>query len=108
MGLAVVPGDHACATFATDTDQAALVGGFARNAFARGDRVFYLADRSDESDVTAFLDHAGRDGRARLDAGDLHILHSTKMGLEDGFDRDRQMAVWRSLIDSALTDGYRG
>ena len=108
MGLAVAPGDHACATFATDTDQAALVGGFARDAFARGDRVFYLADRSDEVQVTAFLDHAGVDGRARLGAGDLHILHSSQMGLEDGFERDRQMAVWQSLIDSAQADGYRG
>ena len=108
MGLAVVPGDHACATFATDTDQAALVGRFARDAFARGDRVFYLADRSDEADVTAFLDHAGIDGHARLGAGDLHILHSTQMGLEDGFERDRQMAVWQSLIDGAHADGYRG
>jgi len=108
MGIAVAPGDHACGVFAGDDDQAQLVGAFARDAFARRDRLFYIADASDEATIVDFLDDVGLDGRARLAAGDLQILHSSQMGLEDGFDRDRQMAVWHKLIDTARDDGYRG
>jgi anti-anti-sigma regulatory factor len=108
MVTTVAPGDHACGVFASDDDQAQLVGGFARDAFARGDRLFYIADASDEGTIVDFLDDVGLEGRARLDAGDLQILHSSQMGLEDGFDRDRQLAAWQELIDTARDDGYRG
>lgn len=108
MELAVAPGDHACGVFASDDDQAALVGRFARDAFARGDRLFYLADRSEEASVVAFLENAGFEGRKRLGSGELQVLHSSQMALEDGFERDRQMAVWDQLVAQARNDGYRG
>ncbi|MEA2497183.1 MAG: two-component system, chemotaxis family, sensor kinase Cph1, partial [Thermoleophilaceae bacterium] len=101
-------GDHACCIFASDDDQARLVGQFARDAFERGDRLFYLADRSDEDAVVALLDEAALDGRARLDMGALQILHSSEMGLESGFDPERQFAVWHALTHQARTDGYGG
>lgn len=111
MGLAgtpVSPGDHACCVFEADDDQSGLVGSFARDAVARHDRIFYLADRSDESRVTDYLADAGVDGRAMLDSGALQVLHSSQMGLEDGFERSRQLAVWRQLTAAARDDGYRG
>jgi anti-anti-sigma factor len=112
MGLARPPeisgGDHACCVFASDDDEADIVGKFARDAARRGDRIFYLADRADEDRVAAFVTNAGLDGRAMLDTGALHVLHSSQMGLEDGFDRDRQMGVWDQLTGLARNDGYRG
>lgn len=112
MDLAVAPeirrGDHACVVFESETDQAALVGRFACDAFARGDRLFYLADRADESTVVEMLDEAGLDGRRRLGAGALQVLHSSEMGLEDGFDPERQFTAWTALLHAARSDGYAG
>jgi anti-anti-sigma factor len=104
----VSPGDHACCVFESDDDQANLLARFARDAVARRDRIFYLADRSDESRVADLLTDAGLDAPAMLDSGALQVLHSADMGLEDGFDRDRQMGVWRQLTGAARNDGYRG
>src|SRR5215212_883515 len=112
MGLGPAPevarGDHACSVFSSDDDQARVVGHFAADAFKREDRVLYLADRADEADVLELLDAVALDGRERLDAGDLTILHSSQMGLDAGFDRERQMATWSALTRKARDDGYRG
>jgi anti-anti-sigma factor len=102
------PGDHACCVFGSDEEHAQLVGGFARNALARGDRVFYMADRSDESAVVSYLDEAGLDGRALVYAGAVQVAHSGQMGLEDGFDGERQLAVWDELVARARAGGYKG
>ena len=104
----VRPGEHACCVFTSDDDQAHLVGRFAADAFARGDRVFYLADAADEDDVVAYLDAAGLDGRRRLDNGDVQIMHSSQMGLEDGFDSERMFGVWESLVGQAREAGCSG
>jgi anti-anti-sigma regulatory factor len=112
MGLATPPevagGDHACCVFASDDDQADVVAKFARDAVRRGDRIFYLADQADESKVADLLADTGLEGRAMLDTGALQVMHSSQMGLEDGFDRDRQLGVWRHLTGLARDDGYRG
>jgi ABC-type transporter Mla MlaB component len=112
MGLGPAPevarGDHACCVFASDDDQAKLIGHFAADALRRGDRLLYLANRADESDVIEMLDAVALDGRERLDSGDLAILHSSQMGLEGGFDRERMMATWTGLVGQAREDGYRG
>jgi ABC-type transporter Mla MlaB component len=104
----VAPGEHACCVFESDDDQANLLSRFARDAVARRDRIFYLADRSDESKVADILTDAGLDGKTMLDTGALQVLRSSEMGLEDGFDRDRQLAVWKQLTGLARNDGYRG
>ena len=112
MGLATAPaasrGDHACCVYGSDAVQADFVARFARDAVARGDRLFYLGDRSDEAHVVAMLDAGGVDGKALLDSGGLAYLHSSQMGLEDGFDRERQLDGWRALIGQARNDGYGG
>ena len=112
MALAGAPeirrGDHACCVFGTDDEQAQLVSRFARDAFARGDRLFYLADMADEDTVVGFVDDAGLDGRALLYAGALQILPSQALNLEDGFDRDRQMAIWDQRVAQARADGFGG
>jgi anti-anti-sigma factor len=105
---AVSPGDHACCVFESDDDQATLLARFARDAVARRDRIFYLADQSDENKVVNFLSDAGLDAKRMLDSGALQVLHSTDMALEDGFDRDRQLGIWRQLTGMARNDGYRG
>jgi anti-anti-sigma factor len=101
-------GDHACCVFASDEDRSRLVGRFAHDAFARGDRLFYLADCHDEAGVVELLDEAGLDGGARLDRGELQVMHSSEMGLEGGFDPERQVAAWSMLVDQARSDGYGG
>jgi anti-anti-sigma regulatory factor len=104
----VAPGEHACCVFESDDDQANLLARFARDAVGRRDRIFYLADRSDESKVADILTDAGLDGQTMLDTGALQVLRSSEMGLEDGFDRDRQLIVWRQLTGLARNDGFRG
>lgn len=112
MQLAGAPeisgGEHACCVFASDDAQAELVVKFTRDAVARHDRVFYVADRADETKVADYMTDAGLDGPAMLDSGALKVMHSSQMRLEDGFDRNRQIAAWRRLINAARTDGYRG
>lgn len=112
MGLAGPPeirrGDHACCVFASEDEQVGLLAPFARNALARGDALLYLADRADEHAVVSILDEAGLDGRALLYSGAAKVLHSSQMGLEGGFDRERQMAVWDSLVAQARNDGFGG
>lgn len=112
MGLSGTPevsaGDHACCVFASDDDQASLVGRYVLDAINRRDRIFYLADRSDEQTVADFISHAGHDGRALLDSGALQVMHSSQMHLDDGFDRDHQLLVWRQLTGMARNDGFRG
>ena len=108
QGPVVRPGDHACCVFDTDDLQAKVVEHFARKAFARGERFFYLADRADAHAVVDVLEDANLDGRDRLDAGALVVLHSSQMRLDDGFDRDRQMRVWAELVAQARADGYAG
>src|SRR4051812_39566504 len=104
----VAPGEHACCVFESDDDQANLLARFAREAVARCDRIFYLADRSDDSKVVDILTDAGLDGKTMLDTGALQVLRSSEMPLQDGFDRDRQLTVWRQLTGLARNDGYRG
>jgi anti-anti-sigma regulatory factor len=101
-------GDHACCFFASDDEQARLVGRFARDAFARGDRFFYLADRSSEESVLTLIDEAGLDARSRRRAGDLLVVHSSQMGFEGAFDAERQLAAWTTLVLQARADGYGG
>ena len=108
LAPAIRRGDHAACVFAADDDQARLVGRVAHDAFARGDRVFFLADRADESDVVAFLDDAGLDGRARLDSGELQFMHSSQLGFEDGFEKELQLGAWEALTRQAVDDGYGG
>jgi anti-anti-sigma factor len=112
MALAGAPeisgGEHACCVFASDDAQADLVAKFARDAVKRHDRIFYLADRSDETKVADYLADALLDGTAMLDSGALQVMHSSQMDLEDGFDRNRQLAAWRQLTAAARDDGYRG
>jgi anti-anti-sigma factor len=104
----VSPGDHACCVFATDDDHALVLGKFARDAAARGDRIFYLADRSDEASVVAILEEVGLDGRRMLDSGALQVIHSSQMELEDGFDIRREVKGWTGRVGRARNDGYRG
>lgn len=104
----VSPGDHACCVFESDDDQANLLARFARDAVARRDRILYLADRSDESKIVDLLADAGLEAKAMLDSGALQVFHSHDMDLEDGFDRDRQLGVWRQLTGAARNEGYRG
>jgi anti-anti-sigma regulatory factor len=54
------------------------------------------------------LDAAGLNGADEVARGHVQLLPSVQMGLEDGFDRERQFGVWEELIGQALTDGYGG
>src|SRR3954454_5872756 len=98
MSLAGAPeisgGEHACCVFSSDDAQADLIAKYARDAVARGDRIFYLADRGDEADVVDLITNAGLDGRALLDSGALEVVHSSQMGAGDGFSQKRQVASW--------------
>ncbi len=84
------------------------MGDFALRAFARGDRLFYLGDRSDERAVIDMLDAAGADGERRLAAGELSFLHSSQMVMDGGFDPERLQATWGDIVAAGRADGYNG
>src|SRR5947209_5647385 len=112
MGPVAAPalrrGDHACCVFHSDDEQTRLVASFARDAIARGDRLFYLADRSSDDQVLTLLEAAGLDGRAELESGTVEVMHSSEMDLGEGFDVARAVTGWDGLIARARTDGFGG
>ena len=103
----VGPGDHACCSFGSDDEQRVLVGRLGSDAIARGHRLIYLADRSEESSIRSYLDDAGVDTDAGLTSGQIEIrpFGATDMGA-GAFDPERQIAALGAEKDRARADGF--
>ncbi len=105
----VRPGHHVCCSFGSDDQHRAVVGRFGSEAIARGDRLIYLADRSDEASIRCYLDEAGVDSAAGLASGqiDLRAFGNTNM-VDGSFDPERQIAELGVERARAKADGFAG
>jgi anti-anti-sigma regulatory factor len=74
---------------------------------ARGDRVLYLADRSDEATVRGYVDFAGVDSARWLASGQLQIRWAGEV-YEAPFDPERQIAHFEAETRAAQADGFSG
>ncbi|HVF77243.1 MAG TPA: MEDS domain-containing protein [Solirubrobacteraceae bacterium] len=69
----IVPGDHVCASFGSDDEQRALVGGYARQALRRGERFLYFLHSSDDKTIHGYLEQAGIDVDAGIALGQIEL-----------------------------------
>lgn len=100
----IVPGDHVCASFGSDDEHRALVGGYARQALRRGERFLYLTHSSDDARIHGYLEQAGIDVDAGIALGQIELRR---------FEHDRVAIDPESIIAAlqtdrreALRDGY--
>jgi anti-anti-sigma regulatory factor len=100
----IVPGDHVCASFGSDDEQQAIVARYAGQALRRNERLLYLADRSDDATIRAYLAEDGIDldaGRAR---GQIVIRRFAR---EPGrTDPEALIAALQAERVAARRDGY--
>jgi hypothetical protein len=100
----IVPGDHVCASYGSDDEHQAIVAGYARQALRRNERFLYLADRSDDETIRAYLAQEGIDLDAGRALGQIRIRR-----LEHGagrLDPEAMIAVLQADRVAALCDGY--
>jgi anti-anti-sigma regulatory factor len=102
----IVPGDHVCASYGSDDEHQAIVAGYARQALRRKGRFLYLADRSDDETIRAYLAEGGIDLDAGRALGQIRIRR-----LEHGarrLDPEAMIAVLQGDRVAARRDGYSG
>jgi hypothetical protein len=100
----IVPGDHVCASYGSDDEHQAIVAGYARQALRRNERFLYLADRSDDDTIRAYLAEEGIDldaGRAR---GQIRIRRLEHCPVR--LDPEAMIAVLQADRVAARCDGY--
>jgi anti-anti-sigma factor len=100
----IVPGDHVCASFGSDDEHAAIVGGYAREALLRNARFLYLADRSDDATIRAHLAGAGIDLDAGRATGQIKIRRFA--AAPDRIDPEALIARLQADRIAAGRDGY--
>jgi anti-anti-sigma regulatory factor len=100
----IVPGDHVCASYGSDDEHQAIVAGCARQALRRNERFLYLADRSDDDTIRAYLAEDGIDLDAGRALGQIRIRR-----LEHGparIDPEAMIAALQADRVAARCDGY--
>jgi anti-anti-sigma regulatory factor len=100
----IVPGDHVCASYGSDDEHQAIVAGYARQALRRNERFLYLADRSDDATIRAYLAEEGIDLDAGRALGQIRIRR-----LEHGagrLDPEAMIAALQADRVAARCDGY--
>jgi anti-anti-sigma regulatory factor len=103
----IAPGDHACCTFGSDAEHVGIVTRYARDAFARGERLLYLGHRTDDRTLRAYLADAGIDPEPLLASGQLEVIGVGDSYVDGGgFDRERQRATLQHHARQARRDGY--
>jgi anti-anti-sigma factor len=104
--VGVAPGDHVCASFGSDDEHRAIVARYARQALKRNERFLYLADRSDDATIRAWLAEEGIDLDAGLALGQIEIRRFER---DPGrIDPERLIAALQSDRVAARRDGYSG
>lgn len=105
----VAGGDHVCCAFDRDSDQAACVGRFSRDAIGRDERLLYITDHTSASRLEDLLDTAGIAAQRYLASGQLEIaLAGDVYGGPAAFDPERQIAHFDAERRRAAADGFRG
>jgi hypothetical protein len=100
----IAPGDHVCACFGSDDEHGAIVARYVREALARNQRVLYLADRSDDATIRAYLAAAGIDMDAGIARGQIKLR---RLGHEPRrIDPEGLIAVLQSDRVAALRAGF--
>ena len=93
--------------FGSDDEKQAIVGRFGRDALARGERLVYLTDRSDEATIRAYLDEASVDFARGLAKGQTEIRECSPAGRAGaGLDPESMVAGLEAERRSALEAGY--
>lgn len=100
----IVPGDHVCASFASDDEQRALVARYARQALRRGERFLYLVHNGDDATIRSWLAGDGIDIDAGLALGQIEIRRIDASG--DGIDPEALIAALQADRRAAKADGY--
>lgn len=86
-----------------------MISRYAAEALERGERVTYLAHRTDEPQLRAYLDEAGLNATTKLDSGQLRFVDIEGSYLQDGhFDPERQADLLADMAHEARADGFSG
>lgn len=101
------PGDHVCCTLESEAEQQMLVSRYLGDALSAGERVIYVTDRTEESQIRSWVSGAGIDVDAHLSNGQLEIWPADAVyGPADRFDPQRQIAVYQSEVERSHRNGY--
>jgi MEDS: MEthanogen/methylotroph, DcmR Sensory domain len=95
------PGDHMGWVFSGADEFAAMARSCLIEGAARGERLMYVADRSDRSAVAALAGVASGDDLRVVDIADVY-------GTGAVVDPQAQLEFFAAEVDSALADGYSG
>jgi GAF domain-containing protein/anti-anti-sigma regulatory factor len=106
----LLPGDHAWWRFRSEREHRDGVTALARAALEHQAKILYLADAIGLDTVAGHLRLAGLDPDQLIASGQLVLRYrDAGSGLEDGrFDPARQVELFRTLIEQARAEQYRG
>lgn len=107
VAAGLVPGDHACASFGSDGERAALAGRYAGDALRHGERLLWLADDggADRAVTVELLERAGIDARACMRLGQLELRAAPDAA--ELADPEALVARLQGARRAALGAGYR-
>jgi PAS domain S-box-containing protein len=102
------PGDHLCFLYTTADEHEALLAPFLHQGLKRKEKVLYIADTHTEEAILGYLKDEGIDVEAYLKSGQLGIVKSTDVYLNNGaFYPDSIIALFKAETERALNEGYR-
>jgi PAS domain S-box-containing protein len=100
-------GDHLCLIYDTGEEHRAVLISYIRQGLERNEKVFYVADAGNVSDITGYLKDSGLDVEPYLKHKQLIILFPSELYLLNGrFDPDLIIRMLGDETDKAIAEGY--
>jgi transcriptional regulator with XRE-family HTH domain len=101
------PGEHVCCIYDTEEEHKALVTSFLRRGLERHEKVFYITDAHTAETILNYLREDGLEVEPYLTKGQLNISNADGVYIRGGiFNPDAMLALLRSEIERALSEGY--
>jgi anti-anti-sigma regulatory factor len=102
-------GDHVCWAYDDDHDRLTATAEFIRGGTRAGQKLVYVTDSLSPAALDAGLVGCGIDVAGLVGAGQLDIVEANTTYLRGGtFDPDTVVGLFRSMIETAASDGYAG
>lgn len=103
------PHDHLCLLYETEDEWRDVVIPFISTGLAKGEKCIYIADEHSADNVREYLNAFGVDVRLFEDSGQLSIKHhSDTYTIDNIFDPDRMIDLFKTETKKALGEGYSG
>jgi signal transduction histidine kinase len=100
-------GDHLCCIYESEEEHQAVLVPFLRQGLERNEKVVYIVDSHTAEIILNYLRGDGLDVEPYLSSGQLVILTHNDAYMREGvFDPEKMIALLRSEMEKALSEGY--